>query len=196
MLHRLAVFISGSGSNLQSIIDAEKQGDLGATIALILSNKEDAYGLVRAKKAGIPTVVLKCKDYESLDAYGEALIQTLREYAIDVVALAGFLTILPENVIAAYPDAILNIHPALLPKFGGEGFYGIRVHESVLAAKEKESGPTVHLVTEVCDGGRILAQEKVEVKEDDTPETLQARVLEVEHRLYPKTIRAYLRGDL
>lgn len=194
MQYRLAVLISGSGSNLQSILDAQQAGHMDGTVALVVSDQSKAYGLVRAQKAGVPNATVRKKDYESLDAFGEALLDLLKDHHIDAIALAGYLKILPANVIEAYKDLILNIHPALLPKFGGVGFYGVRVHEAVLAAGEQESGATVHLVTEACDEGRIIAQEKVPVHADDTPEQLQKRVLEVEHRLYPKAINGYLRG--
>ena len=175
----IAVLVSGGGTNLQALLDAQKSGALrSGSIALVVSNKADAYALTRARLAGVEAVTLcKAKD-EAADAYGERLIAALRAHDIGLVVLAGFLLILAPNVIAAYRDRILNVHPSLIPSFCGEGYYGLRVHEAALQKGVKVTGATVHLVNEIPDGGKILAQKAVEVREGDTSETLQKRVME------------------
>ena len=176
---RAAVLVSGGGTNLQAIIDAKRAGKIpSAELALVVASNASAYALTRAENAGIVHAVLRKEKGEAPADYGERLLTLLRENAIDVVVLAGFLTILPENVIRAYDHRILNIHPSLIPSFCGDGFYGLRVHEAALKRGVKVTGATVHFVNEITDGGDIIAQKAVEVLPGDTPETLQRRVME------------------
>jgi len=176
---RAAVLVSGGGTNLQAIIDAKRAGKIpSAELALVVASNASAYALTRAENAGIAHTVLRKEKGEAPENYGERLLALLRENAIDVVVLAGFLTILPENVIRAYDHRILNIHPSLIPSFCGDGFYGLHVHEAALKRGVKVTGATVHFVNEITDGGDIIAQKAVEVLPGDTPETLQRRVME------------------
>lgn len=176
---RAAVLVSGGGTNLQAIIDAKRAGKIpSAELALVVASNASAYALTRAETAGIAHAVLRKEKGEAPADYGERLLTLLRENAIDVVVLAGFLTILPENVIRAYDHRILNIHPSLIPSFCGDGFYGLHVHEAALKRGVKVTGATVHFVNEITDGGDIIAQKAVEVLPGDTPETLQQRVME------------------
>ena len=176
---RAAVLVSGGGTNLQAIIDAKQAGKIpSAELALVVASNASAYALTRAENAGIAHTVLRKEKGEAPENYGERLLTLLRENAIDVVVLAGFLTILPENVIRAYDHRILNIHPSLIPSFCGDGFYGLHVHEAALKRGVKVTGATVHFVNEITDGGDIIAQKAVEVLPGDTPETLQRRVME------------------
>ena len=176
---RAAVLVSGGGTNLQAIIDAKRAGKIpSAELALVVASNASAYALTRAENAGIAHAVLHKEKGEAPADYGERLLTLLRENAIDVVVLAGFLTILPENVIHAYDHRILNIHPSLIPSFCGDGFYGLHVHEAALKRGVKVTGATVHFVNEITDGGDIIAQKAVEVLPGDTPEALQRRVME------------------
>ena len=176
---RAAVLVSGGGTNLQAIIDAKAAGKIpSAELALVVASNDKAYALTRAANAGISSEVVHKEKGEAIDAYGERLLAVLKEYAIDVVVLAGFLTILPANVIAAYDHRILNIHPSLIPSFCGAGFYGLKVHEAALAKGVKVTGATVHFVNEIPDGGEIILQKAVEVQPGDTPEVLQKRVMQ------------------
>lgn len=176
---RAAVLVSGGGTNLQAIIDAKQAGKIpSAELALVVASNASAYALTRAENAGIAHAVLRKEKGEAPADYGERLLTLLHENAIDVVVLAGFLTILPENVIRAYDHRILNIHPSLIPSFCGDGFYGLHVHEAALKRGVKVTGATVHFVNEITDGGDIIAQKAVEVLPGDTPETLQRRVME------------------
>ena len=176
---RAAILVSGGGTNLQAIIDAKAAGKIpSAELALVIASNSKAYALIRAANAGIPAIVLHKEKDENIDAYGERMLAALREYRIDVAVLAGFLTILPENVIRAYDHRILNIHPSLIPSFCGKGFYGLKVHEAALQKGVKVTGATVHFVNEIPDGGDIIAQKAVEVLPGDTPEILQRRVME------------------
>ena len=176
---RAAVLVSGGGTNLQAIIDAKRAGKIpSAELALVVASNASAYALTRAETAGIAHAVLRKEKGEAPADYGERLLALLRENAIDVVVLAGFLTILPENVIRAYDHRILNIHPSLIPSFCGDGFYGLHVHEAALKRGVKVTGATVHFVNEITDGGDIIAEKAVEVLPGDTPETLQRRVME------------------
>ena len=176
---RAAVLVSGGGTNLQAIIDAKRAGKIpSAELALVVASNASAYALIRAETAGIAHTVLRKEKGEAPADYGERLLTLLRENAIDVVVLAGFLTILPENVIRAYDHRILNIHPSLIPSFCGDGFYGLHVHEAALKRGVKVTGATVHFVNEITDGGDIIAQKAVEVLPGDTPEILQRRVME------------------
>lgn len=191
----LAVFASGGGSNFQSIIDAVQRGDLPQTeIGLCVSNTPRAGALHRATEAGIPTAIVKPRDFVSPSAYAETLLRTLHAHHIDFVALAGYMLKIPTPVVGAYSDRMVNIHPSLLPAFGGQGLYGRRVHEAVLAAGVRWTGATVHLVDEDYDTGPIVVQEPVIVEQSDTPETLAARVLTTEHRLYPQALRLFAEG--
>ena len=187
---RTAVLVSGGGTNLQAILDASKAGALPhAEIALVVSSNTKAYALTRAEKAGVARAVLAKSSDETPEAYGQRLIALLREHDIQLVALAGFLTILPENVIRAFDHRILNIHPSLIPSFCGKGFYGLRVHEAALARGVKLTGATVHFVNEIPDGGDIIVQQAVAVLPGDTPELLQRRVMEeAEWKLLPAAL--------
>ena len=176
---RAAVLVSGGGTNLQAIIDAKQAGKIpSAELSLVVASNASAYALTRAENAGIAHAVLRKEKGEAPENYGERLLTLLHENAIDVVVLAGFLTILPENVIRAYDHRILNIQPSLIPSFCGDGFYGLHVHEAALKRGVKVTGATVHFVNEITDGGDIIAQKAVEVLPGDTPETLQRRVME------------------
>jgi len=176
---RAAVLVSGGGTNLQAIIDAKRAGKIpSAELTLVVASNASAYALTRAENAGTAHAVLRKEKGEAPADYGERLLTLLRENAIDVVVLAGFLTILPENVIRAYDHRILNIHPSLIPSFCGDGFYGLHVHEAALKRGVKVTGATVHFVNEITDGGDIIAQKAVEVLPGDTPEILQRRVME------------------
>ncbi|HVP07251.1 MAG TPA: phosphoribosylglycinamide formyltransferase [Candidatus Acidoferrum sp.] len=194
-LARIAVFISGGGSNLQALIDASKNGRLCGAIVLVVSSNESAYGLERAAKAGIATFVYLPKQYPSKEDAAADLLARLRSEQIDYIALAGYLKMLPGAVVRAYPKRIVNIHPALLPKYGGKGMYGHFVHEAVLAARDKESGVTIHVVDEIYDHGAILEQVRVPVLDTDTPDTLAARVLVEEHKLYPRALDKLIKGE-
>ena len=176
---KIAVLVSGGGTNLQALIDAQESGALcSGRIALVVSNASGAYALERAKKAGIPGVTLLKKQLGGQAAFEEALQKTLEEYGIDVIVLAGFMTILSGDFTSKWPRRILNIHPALIPSFCGEGFYGLRVHQAALDYGVKVTGATVHFVNHIPDGGEIIAQKAVDVLPGDTPETLQRRVME------------------
>jgi len=192
---RLAVLISGGGTNLQALIDAVKTGILSADIVYVVSSRRDAYGLERAAKEGIETFVFKAKKYPSPQEAEHDLLARLQERKIDFVALAGYLKLVPLTVIRAFRNRVVNIHPARLPEYGGKGMYGHHVHEAVIAAGDTESGPTVHLVDEVYDHGKILEHASVPVLPDDTPDTLAARILVQEHRLYPRVLQKLIKGE-
>ena len=191
---RISVLISGGGTNLQSIIDAMLAGDLmNGKIVQIISSQANAYGLERGKKHGIPTKVISKVEYPDMEERMAAVLKALEEEDTDLVVLAGYLSILSSDLIKKYNKRILNIHPSLLPKFGGKGCYGIKVHEQVVAAGEKESGATVHFVDEGIDTGEIIIQGKVEVLPEDTPSDLQKRVLVQEHKILPEAIRMVIK---
>lgn len=192
---RLAVFISGSGTGLQSLIDASRRGDLSAQIVWVVSSKRDAYGLTRAENESIETFVYRKKKYNTPQEATEDLLARLKAHRVDYIALAGYLKLLPSEVVRAFPGRITNIHPGLLPRYGGKGMYGIRVHEAVLAAGDRETGPTVHIVDEIYDHGKILEQVRIPVLADDTPESLSKRVLLEEHKLYPKVLEKLIKGE-
>ena len=178
-MRNIAVMVSGGGTNLQALIDAEKAGKIPhGKITLVIASNDSAYALERAKNNGIETVVVKRKAYENQNAFDDAIVETLHTHNIDMVVLAGYLSILGETVIQAYRDRIINIHPSLIPSFCGKGFYGLKVHEAALARGVKVTGATVHLVNEIPDGGRILKQKAVYIEDGDTAETLQRRVME------------------
>jgi len=185
---KIAVFVSGGGTNLQALIDAEKRGEIPhGKITLVLASNDKAYAIERAKNAGIKPVVVSRRAYASQAEYDEAIVRTCHEYGIDMIILAGFLSILGQPVIDAYKDRIINVHPSLIPSFCGKGYYGLKVHEEALKRGVKVTGATVHLVNEIPDGGRILFQKAVEVQEGDSPEILQKRVMEqAEWILLPK----------
>ena len=187
---KVAVFVSGGGTNLQALIDAEKAGIIhSAEIALVVSNNAEAYALERAKQAGIPSEVILRKNYESRDAFEQALIRVLSDAGIDLIVLAGFMTILSADFTARFPNRILNVHPSLIPSFCGQGFYGLKVHEEALKKGVKVTGATVHFVNEIPDGGEIILQKAVEVEDGDTPEILQRRVMEqAEWKLLPEAV--------
>ncbi|MCK5833432.1 phosphoribosylglycinamide formyltransferase [bacterium] len=191
---RLAVFVSGSGSNLQAIIDSVRDGDLDIDIGLVLSNNANAFGIQRAKDAGIPTLLINSKDFASRDEFVEAFLSSLAEYGINFIALAGYLRKIPSELIERYKGRIVNIHPGPLPEFGGKGMFGIHVHEAVLNSSRKTTEVTVHFVTEGYDEGAIIAKCEVPIYKDDTPEILQQRALKVEHELYPQALKKFIEG--
>ena len=195
MAKRIAVLVSGGGTNLQALIDAQGRGELvNGEIAAVLSSSPDAYALERAKRAGIPGYVLPRGDARAVTA---ALVERLRELDIDLVVMAGFMTIVTEELFQAYPNAVLNIHPSLIPSFCGVGCYGLHVHEKALAYGVKVSGATVHFVTEECDAGPIVLQRAAEVLPDDTPETLQRRIMEqCEWKLLPQAVSLFCQDRL
>lgn len=189
-MQRIAVCVSGGGTNLQAITDAIADGTIRNTeIAVVISNKADAYALERAKNAGIPALHISPKDYSDRAAFGDAMVESLRSFQVDLVVLAGYLVIIPGEMVAAYPDRIINIHPSLIPAHCGMGYYGLKVHEHVLACGNKVTGATVHFVDEEADHGPILLQKAVDVLAGDTPETLQRRVMEqAEWQILPQAI--------
>lgn len=191
---RVAVFISGGGSNLQSLIDASADGSLAADIGWVVSSSRKAYGLKRAAEAGIETYVYRSKDFASPEKAGEDLFARLRDRNIEIIALAGYLKLLPAIIVRNYKGRIVNIHAALLPKHGGPGMYGRHVHEAVIAAGERESGATIHLVDEIYDNGKILEQVRIPVLPNDNADTLAARVLLEEHKLYPMVLDKLIKG--
>lgn len=195
---RLAVMVSGGGTNLQALIDAQARGELPhGKIVCVISNKEGVGALERAAKADIPAFVCRKKDYPDADAYDEAILKLLDENKAEAIVLAGYLSILSPKVISRFPNNIINIHPALIPSFCGMGFYGLHVHEAVLAAGVKVTGATVHFVNEITDGGAIIAQKAVCVEPDDTPETLQRRVMEqAEWKLLPYVTEKLCAGKI
>lgn len=187
---KLAVCVSGGGTNLQAIIDAVESGAITDTeISVVISNNRDAYALERARQHGIEAVCISPKDYESRDAFNEDFLARLDSYGVGLVVLAGFLVVVPERMIQAYRNRIINIHPSLIPSFCGKGYYGLKVHEGVLARGVKVTGATVHFVDEGTDTGPIILQKAVEVREGDTPQSLQLRVMEqAEWVLLPRAI--------
>ena len=197
-IKKIAVLVSGGGTNLQALIDAQARGELGfGRITLVIASKPDVYALERAKKHGIDSQVLARKEYESIAAYSKALTEALLAAEVDLVVLAGFLTIIDEQVYNAFPNRILNVHPALIPSFCGKGYYGLHVHEAALEKGVKVSGATVHIVTPECDAGPIVLQKAVEVKQDDTPETLQLRIMqEAEWKILPEAVRLFCDGKI
>ena len=187
---KIAVCVSGGGTNLQAIIDAIDNGTITNTeIAVVISNNADAYALERAKKAGIEGICISPKNYETRDAFNEDFLKQLNSYNVDLVVLAGFLVVIPPQMIAEYRNRIINIHPSLIPSFCGTGYYGLKVHEGVLERGVKVTGATCHFVDEGTDTGPIILQKAVEVQQDDTPELLQKRVMEqAEWVIMPKAI--------
>ena len=198
MSKRIAVLVSGGGTNLQALIDAEKRGELGGgQIVAVISSKAGAYALERAKNADIPGYVLPRKEFESNQAMTLALVKLLKELRIDLVVLAGCMIIFTQELVDAYPNAIMNVHPALIPSFCGQGYYGLHVHEEALRYGVKLSGATVHFVSAECDGGPIIAQKAVAVLEGDTPEVLQRRIMEeAEWKLLPEAVALFCQGRI
>ncbi len=194
----IGVLVSGGGTNLQKILDAQQGGGIpNGAVRVVIASRGDAYALERAKKAGVEAFALCRKDYPDVESYSEALIDALKSRGVELVVLAGFLTITGDNFVRAFENRIMNVHPALLPAFGGKGFYGLHVHEAVLERGCKLTGATVHFANEVCDGGPIILQKAVEVKEGDTPEALQRRVMEeAEWELLPRAISLFCEGKL
>ena len=192
-MKNIVVLVSGGGTNLQALIDAEKRGEIkGGKITCVISSKPDAYALERAKNADIPTVVIPRKDYADSFSYSKAILAELDNQKADLIVLAGFMTILDECVTKAYDYKIINVHPALIPSFCGEGFYGLKVHEKALEYGVKVSGATIHFVNEKADAGAIILQGTVNVENDDTPEILQKRIMEnVEWKLLPKAVSLF-----
>lgn len=197
-MKRVAVLVSGGGSNLQALLDAQARGELeGGELCAVFSSNPKAYALERAARAGIPRFVLPRKDYPSARDYTVALVELLEDLDVDLVVLAGFMVILTGEIVARYPNAILNVHPSLIPAFCGPGFYGLRVHERALEYGVKLSGATVHFVSEDCDAGPVVLQKSVPVLPGDTPETLQKRIMEqCEWKLLPRAVSLFCQGRL
>ena len=197
-MKQIAVLVSGGGTNLQALIDAIGRGEISnGKIVKVIASKDGVYALQRARDNGIPTAVIARKQYQDVAEYERAMLEELRKDRIDLIVLAGFLSILGEKVIQAYPNRIINIHPALIPSFCGPGYYGLRVHKAVLEKGVKVTGATVHFVNEIVDGGAIIFQQAVEVKEGDTPEILQKRVMEqAEWKLLPRAVDLFCRDML
>lgn len=197
-MKNIVVLVSGGGTNLQALIDSEKRGEIiGGKITCVISSKEGAYALERAANAGIPSRVIPRKAYSESKSYSMAILEALNEEKADLVILAGFMTILDECVTKAYNYKIINVHPALIPSFCGEGFYGLKVHEKALEYGVKVSGATIHFVNEEADAGAIILQGTVDVKNDDTPEILQRRIMEnVEWKLLPKAASLFCQDKI
>lgn len=191
-MKHIVFFASGSGTNFQAVIDAIETGDINARITGLISNKPHIGAIERAQKHGIPTKVMAPSSFSNQEEYEEVMLKKLKQWQPDLIVLAGYLLKIPAVVIRAYPDKIINIHPSLLPKYGGKGFYGLKVHEAVINAGETETGCSVHIVTENYDEGPVIARRTVPVHPDDTPKELAERVLEQEHQLLPDVIRNLL----
>lgn len=187
---------SHNGSNMQAIIDAAKSGTLKATCAVVISNNGGSGALTRARQEGIPSYHLSSKTHPQAEELDEAILNAMLEHKVDIVVLAGYMKKLGPKTLARYGGSVLNIHPALLPKHGGQGMYGIHVHEAVLAAGDTMTGVSIHIVDEEYDTGPVIAQATVPVMDGDTPETLQARVLKTEHRLFPETLQKIASGQI
>jgi len=185
---KIAVLVSGGGTNLQALIDAENSGIIkSGKLSLVISSNANAYAITRAENAGIPVAIVPKKEMASQDEFEAKMIETLKEYDIDMIVLAGFLNILTANFIRHYENRIINVHPSLIPAFCGKGFYGLRVHEAALAYGVKVTGATVHYVNEIPDGGQIILQKSVSIKKDETPESLQQRVMrQAEWQILPR----------
>lgn len=192
-MKNIVVLVSGGGTNLQALIDAQNRGEIkNGKISCVISSNPNAYALTRAKNHDIETEVIRRRDFADFGDYDEALTKLLKSKSADVVVLAGFMTILGKKVISSYENKIINIHPSLIPSFCGEGFYGLKVHEAALKKGVKVTGATAHFVNEICDGGPIIIQQAVEVKNGDTPEILQKRVMEqAEWKILPKAVSLF-----
>lgn len=193
-MKNIVVFASGSGTNFQSIIDAVDRGDINAKITGLITDKKNIGALHRAEKHGIPSETITPKDLSNEQDFADALLSQLHTWKADLITLAGYLKKIPSSVIKEYENRILNIHPSLLPKYGGKGFYGLNVHKAVIESSDFESGCSVHIVTPGFDEGPVIAQKKVPVRKDDTPDLLAKRILKEEHQLYPKAIQNHLRN--
>lgn len=194
---KIGALVSGGGTNLQAILDAIDKGDIDAEVTAVVSSKEGAYALERASARGIETAVMRKKDYESPKDYDIALADFFKKRNVDLIVYAGFMLILGPDFVNQFENRMINIHPALIPSFCGKGYYGLHVHEAVLKAGVKVTGATVHFVTAECDAGPIILQKSVEVKDDDTPETLQRRVMEqAEWIIYPEAVKLFAEGKL
>jgi phosphoribosylglycinamide formyltransferase-1 len=193
---KIGVLISGSGTNLQSLIDNIETGNIKGRIAVVISNRKDAYGLERARQKNIDAVYIRQKDYESFEIFNDAIIDELKRHNVELVVLAGYLKILTSKFIDEYRNRIINIHPSLIPAFCGKGYYGIKVHEEVIKYGVKLSGATVHFVDEEADTGPIIIQEAVEVSYEDTAETLKQKVLKIEHKILPLAVKYYCEGKI
>ncbi len=194
----IAVLVSGGGTNLQAILDSQTRGENpNGRVTLVVASKPGVYALERAAAADVESIVVSRKDYADSESFDQALLDTLKSHQIDLVVLAGFLSVLGRSVVAAYPNRILNVHPALIPSFCGPGMYGLRPHQAALARGCKVTGATVHFVNEECDGGPIVLQKAVEIQPGDTPETLQKRVMEqAEWKILPQAIRMVCDGEI
>ncbi|WP_276892278.1 phosphoribosylglycinamide formyltransferase [Dialister micraerophilus] len=190
-MKNIAVFISGGGTNLQAIINATENKEINAKIKLVFSNKKNAYGLERAKKANIETLYLNRKNFSKSEEYDEEILKVLKEKDIDLIVLAGYLGILTSKIISNYRGRIINIHPSLIPSFCGSGFYGEHVHKAVIKKGVKITGATTHFVDEIIDGGAIIMQDTVPVQMNDDYKSIAAKVLEVEHKILVKTVKAF-----
>lgn len=190
-LKRIGVLVSGGGTNLQSIIDNINTGNINGKICVVISNKIDAYGLERARLNGIDAVYVNSNDFSSTEEFNDKIIQELLDRNIDLVVLAGYLKILSQRFVSIFNNRIINIHPSLIPSFCGKGYYGIKVHQAVIKYGTKFSGATVHFVDENADTGAIIMQDIVKVDDDDTPESLQKKVLQIEHRILPEAIKLF-----
>lgn len=197
-MKNICVLVSGGGTNLQAILDAQSRGEIkGGRVSCVISSKEGAFALERAAAAGVKTRVIPRKEYADVALYTKAVTDALLEEKADLVVYAGFMTILDEQIVKAFPYKMMNVHPALIPSFCGKGFYGLHVHEAVLQSGVKLTGATVHFVTEVCDGGPIILQKAVAVENSDTPETLQKRVMEqAEWEILPKAVSLFCEGRI
>ncbi|HQK53499.1 MAG TPA: phosphoribosylglycinamide formyltransferase [Sedimentibacter sp.] len=193
---KIGVLISGSGTNLQSLIDNIETGNIKGKITVVISNRKDAYGLNRARQKNIDALYIRQKDYESFENFNDAIIDELKRHNVELVVLAGYLKILTSKFIDEYRNRIINIHPSLIPAFCGKGYYGIKVHEEVIKYGVKLSGATVHFVDEEADTGPIIIQEAVEVSYEDTAETLQQKVLQIEHKILPLAVKYYCEGKI
>lgn len=198
MSKNIVVLVSGGGTNLQALIDAQARGELGnGKITCVISSKTDAFALIRAENAGIKTRTLVRKDFSDIASYSRAMRDALLEEKADLIVYAGFMTILDESVCDAFQNRMINVHPALIPSFCGKGFYGLHVHEEALKKGVKVSGATVHFVTAECDAGPIILQKAVDVLDDDTPETLQKRIMEqAEWKILPKAVQLFCDGKI
>ena len=191
---KIGVLISGSGSNLQSVIDSINSGCINGKITVVISNKKDAYGLERAKQHNINAVFVNQNKYDNIESFNDAIVEALKENEVDLVVLAGYLKILTSDFINLYRNKIINIHPSLIPSFCGKGYYGIKVHEAAINYGVKISGATVHFVDENADTGPIIIQEAVNIDDSDTAETLQQKILKIEHKILPLAIKYYCAG--
>lgn len=197
-MKKIVVLVSGGGTNLQALLDAQERGEIpGGKITCVISSKPDAYALERAKNHGVKGIVIARKEYADVASYSQAILDALLAEEADLVVYAGFMTILDERVCRAFENKMMNVHPALIPSFCGKGFYGLHVHEAVLKSGVKLSGATVHFVTEVCDGGPIILQQAVAVENNDTPETLQKRIMEqAEWKILPRAVALFCQDKI